>query len=386
MKETLDQSRSLVQSLAVQTQVHLVGTVGRLLKQIRDLEKVAPLFLEAGLIRSVDRPSPLTMDVAGISTKTVTRRVAGGWLFAAAGVRVDLGVEENVVSTRSEDSVCEIDDIDYEDQSKRFQLIGIRQAYELAERAINSDDHFDLLLCDCPLLLNRSMVAPEEGARYAALRKTYQTTVDAISDFWRNNHAKLFPWNRQGPILAGLASERFGAIINVSQQDLRTDEGRRHVLHLGELAPEPLQRLAGVQPTISGVGERRFINGILGSFTRTAAFRMNIQTPRMEPHEVAGGGVIGLHYCAGPGTQPKLLQILGDDPGWQPCDLDELTGRLMALTVTGGKQAWPMPLQLAARELASLDGFIEHYRAGVHSEMKKRSIEDVWLSELDDLI
>lgn len=386
MKETLDQSRSLAQSLAVQTQVHLVGTVGRLLKQIRDLEKVAPLFLEAGLIRSVDRPSPLTLDVAGISTKTVTRRVAGGWLYAAAGVRVDLSVQENVVATRGEDSLCEIDDIDYEDQSKRFQLIGIRQAYELAERAINSGDHFDLLLCDCPLLLNRSMVAPEEGARYAALRKTYQTTVDAISRFWHDNHEKLFPWNRQGPVLAGLASERFGAIINVSQQDLRTEEGRRHVLHFDDLIPGPLQKLAGSQSTISGVGERRFINGILGSFTRTSGFRMNTQTPRMEPHEVAGGGVVGVHYCAGPGTQPKLLQLMGDEPGWRASDLDDITGRLMALTVTGGNQAWPMPVQLAARELASLDGFIEHYRAGVHGEMKKRSIEDVWLSELDDLL
>ena len=205
MKDMPDQSRSLAQSLAVQTQVHLIGTVGRLLKQIRDLEKIAPLFVEAGLIRSVDRPSPLTLDVAGISTKTVTRRVAGGWLYAAAGVRVDLSVQENVVATRGEDSLCEIDDIDYEDQSKRFQLIGIRQAYELAERALASGQHFDLLLCDCPLLLNRSMVAPEEGARYAALRKTYQTTVEAISQFWREHRDKLFPWNRQGPVLAGLA-------------------------------------------------------------------------------------------------------------------------------------------------------------------------------------
>jgi hypothetical protein len=78
------------------------------------------------------------------------------------------------------------------------------------------------------------------------------------------------------------------------------------------------------------------------------------------------------------------VQLIGDAPAWHCADLDALTGRLMALTVAGGKQAWPMPIQLAARELASLDGFIEHYRAGVHAEMKKRSIEDVWLSDMDD--
>jgi len=386
MANSPDKSRSLAQSLAVQTQVQLAGTVGRMLKQIRDLEKAAPLFVEAGLVRSVDRPNPLTLNVAGLSTKAVTRRVAGGFLYAAAGVRVDLSVTNNVVATRGEDSVCEIDDIDYEDQSKRFQLIAIRHAYELAARAIKSGEPFDLILCDCPLLVNRSMVAPEEGQRYAALRKTYQATVDSISAFWRENRERMFPWNRQGPLFAGLASERFGAIIQISQQDMRTEEGRRHVLHLEELAAGPLQRLAGVQAAISGVGERRFINGILGSFTRTAGFRMNTQTPRMEPQEVVGGGVVGLHYCAGPGTPPRLVQMIGDEPAWAASDLDDLTGRLMALTVAGGKGAWPMPVQLAARELASLDGFIEHYRAGVHGEMKKRSIEDVWLSELDDLI
>ena len=386
MENSQDKSRSLVQSLAVQTQVHMAGTVGRMLKQIRDLEKAAPLFVEAGLVRSVDRPNPLTVNVAGISTKAVTRRVAGGFLYAAAGVRVDLSVTNNMVATRGEDSVCEIDDIDYDDQSKRYQLIAIRQAYELAGRAIESGEPFDLILCDCPLLLNRSMVAPEEGLRYAALRNTYQATVDTISDFWRDHREKLFPWNRKGPLFAGLASERFGAIIHVAQQDMRTEEGRRHVLHLEELKAGSLRQLAGVQAAISGVGERRFINGILGGFTRTSGFRMNTQTPRMEPSDVAAGGVVGMHYCAGPGTPPRLVQMIGDEPAWTVQDLDDLTGRLMALTVAGGKSAWPMPVQLAARELASLDGFIEHYRSGVHGEMKKRSIEDVWLSELDDLI
>lgn len=386
MSDSKSKTRSLAQSLAVETQVNLPGTVGRLLKQIRDLERVAPLFVKAKLVRSVDRPNPMTLNVGGISTKHATRRVAGGFLYAAAGSRVDIRVDENVVSTRAEDSVCEVDDINYEDQSKRFQLISVRQAYELADRALKSGEDYDLLLLDCPLLLNRSFVAPEEGGRYAALRQTYQRTVEVIGRFWDEHRESLFPWNRQGPVLAGMASERFGAIVYVSQQDLRTVEGRRHVLHHEELADGPLQELIGSQGAISGIGERRFINGILSSFTRTAGFRMNTQTPRMEPGEVASGGVIGMHYCAGPGTPPRLVQLIGDEPAWGCGDLDELCGQLMALTVTGGRQAWPIPIQLAARELQSLDGFIEHYRAGVHGEMKNKSIEDVWLSEIDDLL
>lgn len=376
-------TRSLAQSLAIQTQINLPGTAGRLLKQIRDIERIAPLFVKAGLVRSVDRPRPLNISVAGISTRPAAKRAAGGFIYAAAASRVDIAVEDNVVATRGEDSVCEIDDIDYEDQSKRFQLIGIRQAYELADRTLSNDENYDIVLMDSPLLLNRSF-APMSA--HAAHGREYTRTIETIGRFWEEHCGKLFPWNPQGPVLASAVSERFGAIVYVSQQDLRTEEGRKHILHLDDLDPEPLRQLLGSEQVISGVGERRLINGILGSYTRTAAFRMNTQTPRMEPENVKDHGVIGLHYCAGPGTPPRMLQLVGDEPAWQVSDFDDLVGKLMALTVIGGQKAWPLPVQLASQELGALPQFIEHYRSAVHAEMKSKNIEDVWLSQMDDLI
>lgn len=385
MKEDkAERARSLSQTLAVQTQIHLPATAGRLLKQIRDLERVAPLFVKARLVRSVDRPKPLTIRVAGIATRAGAKRVAGGYLYAAAACRMDIAVEDNVVATCGQDSTCQIDDIDYEDQAKRFQLMGMRQAYELADRALKSGEPFDAVLVDCPLLLNRSMEAPNKE-RYSAYRALYSETLAGIERFWKEHRERLFPWNPQGPMLAGIASERYGAIIAVSQQDLRTEEGCRHALHVDELDRNVLRELYGAERAISGIGERRFIHGILGSFTRTAAFRMSTQTPRMEPEQVMAQGVIGLHYTAGPGTPARLLQLVGNEPGWQVSDLDRLVGAVMALTVVAGKQAWPLPIQLADRELNSLDGFLKHYQHCLHEEMKSKQIEDVWLSELDEL-
>ncbi|HUY34896.1 MAG TPA: hypothetical protein VMV69_19270 [Pirellulales bacterium] len=387
MTSTADsgRSRSLAQTLAVQTQVHLPGTVGRLLKQIRDLEQVAPLFRDAGLVRPVERPKPLSTNVAGIATHAVSCKAVGGFLYVAAAARFDLTVKDNFVATRAEDSECEIDDIDYEDQSKRFQLVGVRQAYRLAERALASEQPYDLILLDCPLLLNRSMVAPQQSQRYSAYREIYEATISDIGQFWTRNREQLFPWNPRGPIMAGIASQRFGAIVSVSQQDFRTDEGRKQVLHADQLASEPLARLNGRRGTILGVGERRFITGILGSYTRTAAFRMNVQTPRMEPASVADLGATGLHYCGSIGTPPRMIQVIGDEPGWQPADFDKLAGTLMALTVAGGSNALPMALQLATAQLEALKPFLEHYASGVRREMKSKQIEDVWLSEMDEL-
>ena len=91
---------SLVQTLAVQSQLNLPGTAGRLLKQIRDLESVAPRFIEAGLVQTVDRPASLDTRLSGISTRFTTRtKLAGGFLFVCAAVRMDLRFERNALAT-----------------------------------------------------------------------------------------------------------------------------------------------------------------------------------------------------------------------------------------------------------------------------------------------
>lgn len=378
-----NRSTSLAQTLAVQTQIHLPGTVGRLLKQIRELEQIAPLFVKANLVRSVKRPKLLNATVAGIATDHAEKPVAGGLLYVSAGSRIDISVDQNVVSTRDQDSVSEIDDIDFEDKSKRYQLIGIQQAYDLAERALQSGEHYDAILLDCPLVLNRSMEAPQLLPRYEKYRRLYDATVSQIESFWQTHRDSIYPWKVDGPKVAGLVSQRFGAIINVSQQDLRTEDGRRHVLDSDELDHAVLERLAGAREAISGIGERRFIRGILGNFTRTAAFRMSTQTPEMQPRTLVGEGVVGWHYAAAPGTEPCLIQVIGDEKAWRSEICDELTGILMTMTVLSGPFSLPLPMQLAQHELRSLKPFLEHYREGVRRSMQSKELDAVWLSNLD---
>lgn len=376
-------STSLAQTLAIQTQIHLPGTVGRLLKQIRELEQIAPLFVKANLVRSVTRTKLLTATVAGIATHHAEKAVAGGLLYVSAGSRIDISVEQNVVSTRDQDSVSQIDDIDFEDKSKRYQLIGMQQAYDLADRALRSGEHFDTILFDCPLLLNRSMEAPQQLSRYANYRRLYAETIRKIEDFWTAHRDTIYPWKHDGPKIAAIVSQRFGAIINVSQQDLRTEEGRRHVLSTDDLDQDALRQLAGARDAISGIGERRFIRGIIGNFTRTAAFRMSTQTPEMEPRAIIGDGVVGWHYAAAPGTEPCLVQVIGDENAWTSAVCDELTGVLMSLTVLSGPYSLPLPMQLAQHELQSLKTFLEHYRDGVRRSMQSKELDSIWLSNLD---
>ncbi len=322
-------NRSLAQTLAVQTQLHMPGTVGRLLQQIRDLEQLAPLFVEAGLVKPIERPNPLNIKVAGIATRSAVQKTLGGFLYASAAVSLELTIQNNAVSTSGQDSLCELDDIDFVNQSKRLALIQIRQAYQMAEQRLLSGKAVDLILMDCPLFLGRDMAPLKDAPEHAEYRKAYEQTLLVIERFWQEHKQNLYPWNTAGPILAGIASEKFGAILYVAKQDLRTNEGMEQLLSSEGLDQQAAGDILNHLKGLSSIGEQRFINGILSSFTRTAAFRMSQNQTRLEPKFAAENGLVGFHFKGGNSTGIRLVQLAGDEPEWNAEALDKLCGQLM---------------------------------------------------------
>lgn len=376
----------LARNLAVVTQVHLPGTAGRLAQQIRDLEAAAPAFAAAGLVRKVPRPTPLNVHAAGITSATPPpRRVMGGFLFAAGAVRLDILVDDNRVSTGTQDSVCEVDDIDFEDQRNRLRLIGIRQAYQLADQAMQDGERRDLLLLDCSLLLSRSMVAPRDDAARRPHREAYDAAYAAIEAFWERHRSRLFPWDPDGPVLVGVGTGRYAAVSQLATQDLRSADGRGFVLPGEALDPAALGAVEELSRAIATIGQQRFLQGLLGPFTRTAAYRLNVQSPRMEPAALADAGVVGFHFKGAEGTATRFASMLGAPEQWTRAALDRLAGLVMALSAVGGRQATPLPLLLAERELRPLKPFLEKYARGVRAHLRSRKLEQGWLDDLDDL-
>ncbi|EOX4941893.1 hypothetical protein ACFLJY_000527 [Vibrio alginolyticus] len=376
-------NRSLAQTLAVQTQLHMPGTVGRLLQQIRDLEQLAPLFVEAGLVKPIERPNPLNINVVGIATKSAVQKTLGGFLYASAAVSLNLTIQNNAVSTTGQDSLCELDDIDFVNQSKRLALIQIRQSYQMAEQRLSSGEPIDLILMDCPLFLGRDMAPLKDAPEHAEYRNSYDQTLSVIDQFWQTHKGQLYPWNPSGPVLAGIASEKLGAILYVAKQDLRTSSGMEQLLSSEGIDPQVAGDILNHLKGLASIGEQRFINGILSSFTRTAAFRISQNQPRLEPKSAAENGLVGFHFKGGNSTGIRLVQLAGDEPDWESPALDKLCGQLMCLMAVGGQKAFPLPIQLAEQELKQLDQFVKYYKSNIQSALKSREVEDIWLSDLD---
>lgn len=376
----------LVNRLAVVTQVHLPGTAGRLAQQIRDLEAAAPAFGEAGLVRKVRRPVPLNVHAAGIATDSPGReRVMGGFLYAAGAVRLDVIVDDNRVATGTQNATCEVDDIDHSDQSERLELIGIRQAYSLADAAMRDSENRELIILDTPLLLSRAMAAPKEDAAHAGHKVAYAGALEAIESFWSNHQARIFPWNENGPIVVSVGSGRYDAILRLAGRDLRATDDREFVLPGEDIRAEALDRVQRIGQAVLSIGQQRFLQGLLGPYTRTAAYRMDVQSPRMEPAMLAKAGVVGFHFKGAEGTLAKFAQVLGGPKAWSQAGIDRLAGLLMAMSAIGGREAEPLPLLLARRELKPLAGFLKSYAMQVRAHLRSRKLEAGWLEDLDAL-
>ncbi|GAA0655851.1 hypothetical protein [Rheinheimera tangshanensis] len=377
-----NKTMNLAQSLAIDSQLRLPGSAGRLLKQIRDIEQVAPLFRDAGLVKAVPKPTVVNLRVAGIASKSCLDKALGGFIYASAAVRTDLLIEDNKVSTVGSDSVSELDDIDFEAQRKRLDLIEIRQAYLLLEKQLLSQEPCDLILLDTPLFLAREMIPLDRNAKHV---EEFNKTKQVIEDFWDKYRASLFPWNNEGPVLAGILAERFSAIVSIARQDLRTEEGRKHLLISdGFNESNCRDELGSLEESLSGVGDTRFINGILGNYSRTIAFRMTENRARMEPAKQAELGIVGFHFRSARGGQIKMVQLAGDEPEWQSADFDLVASRLMVLDMQSKGNAMPLPQLLGYQQLGILPKFARFYRQGLHGALKNNDIEAGWLAGLDE--
>lgn len=372
---------NLAQSLAIDSQLRLPGSAGRLLKQIRDIEQVAPLFRTAGLVKAVPKPTVVNLKVSGIATKSCSVKALGGFIYASAAVRTSLLIEENQVSTQGGDSVSELDDIDFEAQRKRLDLIEMRQAYLLVERQLERNEHCDLIVLDTPLFLARDMAPLERNLRHKA---EYESTKNTIEKFWQNHRDKLFPWNPNGIVLVSILAERFSAIVSIARQDLRSEEGRQQILSNDGFSTDMVTKLADLEESLSGVGDLRFINGILGNYSRTIAFRLSDQENRMEPSSEVKEGLIGFHFRSAREGQIKMAQLAGDEPDWTSKSLDLVASRLMVLDMQNKGRAMPLPQLLGYQQLGILPKFAEFYRKGLHGAIKNNDIETRWLAGLDE--
>ncbi|OQP12219.1 hypothetical protein B1693_17755, partial [Geobacillus zalihae] len=177
----MKQDTAIANSLVAKIQLGLPSTVTKLSAKMRFIDHIAPKLRNSGVIRPIEKKSPLTIRVSGIATASKTIPAFGGILYSAGAVRQDLYIEEGSVYETFQDSLVDIDEADDIDVTKKLKFIHITQMYDLLEEMVQESIPPQMVIVDTPLLLERSD-APLES--HEQLLKDYEQCKERIERFW----------------------------------------------------------------------------------------------------------------------------------------------------------------------------------------------------------
>lgn len=372
------QGTPIVQSMSAKIQLGLMNTVGKLSNKMRYIDKLAPHLVKGGVVRKCNKISPFTIKSTGVATAHRTIQSMGGLLYGAAAVRQDVYIEDGSIYKTRQESVVDVDEIDYMDTNKRLNYYDIINAYTLLNELMEEENRPDLVILDIPLMLERADVPVDN--RYSTL-KDYKVCKNIIKEFWRQYQDKIYPFNPNGVKLVSVGSKRFGAVL------LAIAEGKLDYI-ADQVNTDVIELLDSNQKRLREISVQMMLKGVLGPLKRTAAFQFDgiNQRNRLEPESLRQLGLMGYHFKAGMRTDHLLVETTGDISNWDSNKLDELTSQLISLMIYDQPKTLPLPLWYAKNGLKPLKkrpGILEFYKRKAKEILKNQDLENQWLEGED---
>lgn len=369
---------SIANSLVAKVQLGLPSTVAKLGSKMRFIDQIAPKLRNSGVIRTVTKKVPLTLNVTGIATASKTIPAFGGILYSAGALRQDLSIQGGVVYQTYQDSLVDIDEADDVDVTQKLKFVHINQMYDLLEELLNEANRPELVIVDSPLILERSD-APLES--YEELHFDYIACKERIEQFWKDHKHEIYPFNSSGVKIVSVSSKRFGSVF----YGLTSEHTEKYMID--SLVTQELSSLSTSFDKIKKVGVKKLLNGVLTRRTRTAAYEFDLLTSdnRLEPQFVRELGVINFHFRAGMRTMPLLVEAIGHKEDWKTESVDGLTSDLISLYTIDQLKALPLPLWYASHGLKAIKTgtIIQYYKSQAHEMIKNENVESVWTEEVD---
>ncbi|MEK4138298.1 hypothetical protein MHB75_09295 [Kurthia sp. FSL E2-0154] len=369
---------SIANSLVAKVQLGLPSTVAKLGSKMRFIDQIAPKLRNSGVIRTVTKKVPLTLNVTGIATASKTIPAFGGILYSAGALRQDLSIQDGVVYQTYQDSLVDIDEADDVDVTQKLKFVHINQMYDLLEELLNEANRPELVIVDSPLILERSD-APLES--YEELHFDYIACKERIEQFWKDHKHEIYPFNSSGVKIVSVSSKRFGSVF----YGLTSEHTEKYMID--SLVTQELSSLSTSFDKIKKVGVKKLLNGVLTRRTRTAAYEFDLLTSdnRLEPQFVRELGVINFHFRAGMRTMPLLVEAIGHKEDWKTESVDGLTSDLISLYTIDQLKALPLPLWYASHGLKAIKTgtIIQYYKSQAHEMIKNENVESVWTEEVD---
>jgi hypothetical protein len=384
MIEAAAESNPLAREMAAQMQLGVYGTVGKLARQLRAIQRIAPRLKDGGLVRKLSINREPRRRAVGIAAASHSIGAFGGRLYAVGAIAHEVAASGPDISHLQQQSRLDIGDMTNLEADRRLEWKTYWLIYELLEEIFAQSSMPELVILDMPLIMGRDVyaqsLAEEDEETDRELKDEIQKLRDRVESFWARNLERCFPFADGGPVVVTLGRRQFGSLLRLLQgkgQDATPDP-----LDLSALE---LIREDWVQ--ILSIGTDRVLAGILPSEHRTAAYnRQGSLDRRAFPKALIEKGSIGFHYLTGARGTPVQVQTLGDASLWHSrgaeVAVDKLAGDLVALTYFDHSKSLPLPLWFAQRavKVAKQKGPLEFYKRETLRAMRDEQVERTWLS------
>ena len=383
----MDKKNPLAQEMTAQIQLGLFGTVGKLARQLRAIDRIAPRLKEGGLVRrlEIDREKPRR--VTGLAVAHRRIQAFGGLLYGVAAVGHEITSQGSNIAHTGLYSRMDVGDMNLLESDRRLQWKTYGLLYDLLEEVFEVDELPDLIILNAPLIIGRAVYAQvlDEEETDQRLKQDINALREKLDAFWDRNVERCFPFNPDGPRVVSLNRGRFGSL-------LRLIEGKGIEVSPDPIDPEVAELVRTEWVQVLSVGINRVLRGILSSEHRTAAFDRNEDRldKRAFPRALVERGSLAFHYLTGMRGVPTQVETLGTSAIWAErggaAALDQLAADLVALTYFDNRKAVPLPLWYAeqAVEVVKRKGILEFYKREALRAMREEQVDQAWLAGWED--
>ncbi len=372
-------STELAKEITATMALRLPGTVGKIANKMRYISAKAPELTRGGIVRPMPHLALDNVRAAGIASVSRHFAAFGGVLYGAAALRCDVTVAGNRVIDTYQDSRIDVNDMNYLETKKRLAWKEYALVYTLLQELFAETNPPDIVLLDIPLLVPR---AQQSGALESEdLLQEWEDLMAAMTSFWERNLQRVFPQDRQGPLLVSLSTRYTGAILHGIRE-------KGVMASPEEIDPQAAALVSQDWQRLREVGIMRVLEGLLRAEKRTAAYyydALGQDALRAEPKVVSGYGLLGLHLRVGLRTPIWQLETLGNrgDGMWSEEDLDRLSGLVAYLTLHDNRRSLPLPLWYAKKLVRMPKSVLASYYRETRRMLADGSVDAAWLEGME---
>ena len=383
----MSEHNPLAQEMTARIQLGLPGTVGKLARQLRAIDRIAPQLKDGGLVRRlvIDRDRPRR----AVGVAVAQRKIAafGGLLYGIGALAHELTAAGGDISHTRQVSRMDVGDMSLLEADRRLKWKAYGLVYDLLDELFDADTLPEMVILDVPLVMGKAVYAQvlDDDATNKVLKHEILALKVRLDAFWDRWADRCYPFAPDGPKVVSLHRGHFGGLLKLLEK------------RGAEVSPDPID--AGVEELIRtrwvdvlSVGIDRVLRGILVPEHRTAAFEQDQDKLDKDafPRAIVDRGRMGFHTLTGLRGQPVYVETLGAAAAWAArggaAALDGLAADLLALTYFDSRHAVPLPLWYAqsgveiVKKKVQGRGILEFYKAETLRAMREEQVDQAWLA------